>query len=442
MKCPRTRTGRCNRFVLIAAAAAAGVLAPLTFTPRALAQEHGPADVIHEAREGERDAAYAEAELAASRRVLDQAIARADTTAKLIATLRQESQSHAERIGKLNTGDEGKRLASTLDPLTAGDVAKMLATPAVDAARLAANQKQADDVLRQLKAQREQVVAGYVPPQDLIGELDGLLTWAREQRSKVRDQGEWLDQQLSAAPKDLDLSKAPTLHDVVVDFQRRDAAAREKARLQGAEDAQNEGRAAIGEAARTAELERLIQQANLHLEQTRASLEVEKGEAAARLKKQLDDEAQRLADLNKQLAQNRGERALQDAKARADEEKARQEAALVAKRQQAAAPRVGEVLAPFLSAGYMQPSGKITLDQGPVSFSQLRKSGALERSERGLVALIKVATSSRDKQRPRWGLKTTTLSHLTPAQLEMVKEAQQDLIHYGDVLVEQGKLAK
>ncbi len=400
-----------------------------------------PADVAREADQSRRDALSQQAQRAFTRRLLDQAIARADSIVKLMASLKQESDAFAQRIAKLKDDDDGKRLASTLDELTARDFARIIDTPLVDAECFTVNQKQAEAVLAQLKAERDQNVPGYVPPDTLVEELNSLLKWTKDQRANVKQQNEWIEQQILGVPKEFDLAAAPTLRQKLASYRRQEDAARQTARLAGAEQAKKEGHAAIMKAERTAELERLLQNANARLNAARAEIEDQKIEQEMIRKKEQDQYAKRIADLDAELARNRAERAKQVAESKVVEERGKQDADLVLKRERASSPRVKEVLAPFASPGYYQPRGPMSIDKGPMSLAALRQAGALERNQKGLTALILAGVTPQDKERPRWGFQPI-VRNLTAAQLELVKEAQQYMIDYGDVLVEMGVLAK
>jgi hypothetical protein len=367
---------------------------------------------------------------AMARRLLDAAIARADSISKVLTTLKQESQALAQRLAKLPEGDEGKRLASTLDVLSAEDLGDLLDTPAVDLDLLAVHQKHAEALLADLKKQRQNDVPGSRPPDEIVGELIELLKWANAQRAKVRQQGEWIDLQLLTVAKDFDAARAPTLQQRLREFRRMESAEKQEARRLGREQAKAEGLAKLTEIERIIELERRLQEADLA-----------KQKASAKRAKAKTASDKELADLNAKLAKVNAELARQKARTEAELLEGKDAAALIVRRAEAARPRVREVLKPFISPGYFQPPHNMSIDAGPMSLSGIRQFGALERTEKGLDLLIRIAMTSEDKVRPRWGFKEP-VRRMPKDQVEFVNEAQRYLIEYGDILVEQGVLAK
>jgi len=108
---------------------------------------------------------------------------------------------------------------------------------------------------------------------------------------------------------------------------------------------------------------------------------------------------------------------------------------------------VAKALAPFVSEGYWQPGRRPDqcTEKGPVSFSALQSSGALQDTPRGLQQLLTAGTALpngrlQDKVRPRWGY-PTQVARLSPAQLEALKTAQRYLRDFGPTLVELKVLA-
>ena len=79
-------------------------------------------------------------------------------------------------------------------------------------------------------------------------------------------------------------------------------------------------------------------------------------------------------------------------------------------------------------------------DSVPMSLSELRASGALDPSTKGINALILVANRG-ENDRPHWG-KIRTVATATDDAVATAKKAQQYLIDLGDALVAEGMLSK
>jgi hypothetical protein len=115
---------------------------------------------------------------------------------------------------------------------------------------------------------------------------------------------------------------------------------------------------------------------------------------------------------------------------------------LVLKRK-AESPEIQAELAPFITAGNLTAKGRISLENQPISYSELKSMGALEPTPAGIQKMVNVAYTSRDKVRPRWEFKQRTSQSWkhVPADMERVKAAQALLIELGPVMVEMGQLA-
>lgn len=131
----------------------------------------------------------------------------------------------------------------------------------------------------------------------------------------------------------------------------------------------------------------------------------------------------------------------------ADEERQRQQAEL--DRRKVALQRdmtdVKRYLAPFIAKGYAQPNGYFaaqTATAGPMSYSRIVAAGALKESREGMQLLVNYATRGNDRERA--GFPTCDGSEYQWAELnkDYVRRAQELLTLYGDLLVEQGLLAK
>ena len=161
-------------------------------------------------------------------------------------------------------------------------------------------------------------------------------------------------------------------------------------------------------------------------------------------------EAERYAEeVRRKLAEEQAakERAWQEreAKLKLEESKTKvavqektDEARRVELRKKAADPTVRAKLAPFITPGYTQVGG-MSVDKKPYSFAGLQTGGALAPTPTGLANLVFVASTTKDRVRPRWHM-NPELFQRKPQELETAKEAQQLLNELGEVLVEMGDL--
>ena len=114
------------------------------------------------------------------------------------------------------------------------------------------------------------------------------------------------------------------------------------------------------------------------------------------------------------------------------------EARKVELKKKASTPEVQGKLAPFITPGHAQIGG-VSPDALPHSLSKLQGCGALDPTMRGMGALLEVAISKNDTQRPRWSIdRKFWVNH--PADIAKIKEALALLNELGPVLVEMGKL--
>jgi hypothetical protein len=114
-------------------------------------------------------------------------------------------------------------------------------------------------------------------------------------------------------------------------------------------------------------------------------------------------------------------------------------------------PQILALLAPLTTPDYAQPrsvTGQLVLEEktaekAPVSLTTLRSLGALDPKEPGLrkIALI---NSYKWTSRPRWNMiyQAPEPSLWSPQQFEMIRKTQEYLRKYGDLLVDEGKLAR
>jgi hypothetical protein len=100
-------------------------------------------------------------------------------------------------------------------------------------------------------------------------------------------------------------------------------------------------------------------------------------------------------------------------------------------------------LAPFTTKGVLTANHKTSYDAQPISLAALRSRGALAKTESGIRELHRIAAHGADDMRPRWrlGEQMYALNRWKSSDVEYVKTAQQYLIKYGEVMVEEGWLS-
>ena len=147
------------------------------------------------------------------------------------------------------------------------------------------------------------------------------------------------------------------------------------------------------------------------------------------------------AELERQKKDAATSRAVQDKSAdiqrkqTMDEAKRKEQVALLK------SPEVQDLLAPFFSKGYWQPSSKRgSYEPGPISLNSLRQLGALRSDTQGLEKLLWAGRIYYDKERPRWPY-GPTLSGLPPKDRDKVVQAHKYLIEMGELMVQEGYLA-
>jgi hypothetical protein len=108
--------------------------------------------------------------------------------------------------------------------------------------------------------------------------------------------------------------------------------------------------------------------------------------------------------------------------------------------------KVKSLLRPFISHGMTQPKGRqfIVADQeGPVSLARLRSTGALEPTAEGREILYWITSANKMNDRDLGGFPDQGLGAAAKRRnLATVKQAQDLLIKYGDLMEKDGILAK
>lgn len=117
------------------------------------------------------------------------------------------------------------------------------------------------------------------------------------------------------------------------------------------------------------------------------------------------------------------------------------------RREAALATEVASVLAPFFEPRSIQPSlagsfsikFSTTFDSAPMSLGKIKSIGALDPSVVGLKKLALLG-GNRKLPEPRWSIASQP-GNWSGGDEDYLKKAQQYLIDYGDILVQEGKLS-
>ncbi len=399
---------------------------------------------------------YEEAERAITRRLLTTALLRAQSAKELADQIVVTHKAHTERLQALLTSDEGKRLAAVLNVSSAKTFTIYMDEPILKDAEVRSHQQQAEKLVDGLKRQLETAPAGFVPPEKTMEEISDLALWASVSLARLRERDRWLQDQLAAGiPKNLDMNKIPTLEAKIGEFRRRQAELWNAADQAGAQKAEVESVQKRREAAYAAEMERALEQTNRMLREARQDLERSKIEFNSHLKVLEEEHALRVTELNKQMAELEAKRAVTKATTEAVVQQGKNDAERVLLVQRCKDPQVQNKLAPFIGEGTWQPGdrrGKPTFNvKGPVSYTKIKASGALERNAEGLKKLYilgnatysgQIATGNThpDTERPKWGYNVLP-AKLSSSDWDQIKEAQTWLIELGPTMVEIGMLA-
>lgn len=202
-----------------------------------------------------------------------------------------------------------------------------------------------------------------------------------------------------------------------------------------------EGKKRAAEAARilAEELERAQHESAQKFATAKADAKRLIGEEKAKMERLLGEhEAQRLAELADDAMREERER-LEQRK----EQLARQQ---LEAEFQAALPEIRSLLTPFLSDGYTQPGRhgtfERTTEKGPVSFSQLKGSGLLDKNVDSIGRLHFATTANSINDRPYGSFPPQSIGSGERARtLTAVQRAQELLNKYGELLVEKEMLA-
>jgi len=345
--------------------------------------------------------------------------ARAEQVAQDLKTLAAELTGWHTRFTSLMTAEEGKRIVAAGTYLDFFSALSEKSRPSEN--QLAVWRDQIDKLLEPLKSASTKKNETFVAPKDYVQLIDQI---AKEVRQALDD-----------------LQQDRALLDVVL---------RDTAKVDPADMTLNEALARRREEEIRVFSQRVSQARQSALESSGKLLEDAEAQrvaaSAAKQKQIIDNERQRL-ELDTQALKDQAEAAQQSFAAQ-------QAKAKLVREMEADMDEIRNLLRPFIEPGFKQPLDYInfqaTLEKGPVSFSKIKGTGALDNTMEALTKLMSIGTS-KGNDRPRGGfpvfhytVPTTKLRDFLekdPKMREKLQRAQELLNKYGPLLVERGMLS-
>lgn len=449
-------------------------LCPLSWATVAWPQTLSPeeSEALLRGREKKRDQQKGEEEQ--YQRTIQQHLDRIKEVTEVLGQLEAKAQVFLPRMGAMLTNDDGKRLAHN-DAATL-EFLRIREERLVTMEQIKAKQQALQAVTESLAA-RLKLHAGYAPDDTQKSEVEGFYYWAQDRLGQITAYDAWLTENINRAPKDLDLKKVRTLEATINAFLAARLQFLADLREKGVIEAREESADIIQANARIAEAERLREGSERDLREARAETARKRTEFEQVLKFKEAENSQRVAKLEGQILEinSAADSRLKEAQMKFDDETDE----LKRKLQAAEARRYSEntnsqiahddiiseadqrvleqrcrdlqvkaLLAPFLDRGYGKPyllEGRYIrwkrydkVDPVPLSLSDLRQLGALERTARGFTILQAIASSDGDN-RSRWSGGDWQKN---PELKDRIEEAQKQLIELGSTLVKLDMLQK
>lgn len=419
---------------------------PFVFAEPGLAQS-----AEDQAKSAERAARRREELEERMRRIVAQFTSTIRETAAMVDRLGEMHATATKRMQELMKSDDGKRIgrdAATLMALVRGED-----EPPVTGEQIAARRSAIQSLLTGMENELKRDAVGYLPEDATRRELDEILFWTRDRMSRLTEREAWLDDLLAKTPRDVDVSREPTLEERIRGYRAEIRRAANEAAAAGDKVGRQQGSESLSEAARIAALEKAQAESQRLLRESRAETERMKLDYELRLK-QLEQERAReaaeaeirykdaMAELERAQKAADAKRALEDTEADAEAGKVMAEAERKKLQARCEDPEVKRLLAPFTEPGYFQPRGR-GIDKKPMSLQALKDSGALGTDEKSLRVFWKLS-SQPENDRPHFDFPTKgpfNLRHLSGEQIETLKKARDCLRELGPTLVELGKLS-
>ncbi len=408
------------------------------------------------------------------------AVARANMTAfenrvaeadQQLREFKSQHDAFAARLGEIMQNDLGRRIA--VQNHQAGLVIMdWMDAPLMRESDFNERRVFADAMVRVIAERKERPDVPFSVEPQQRNRTDDVYLWARERASRLAERRAWLDDTIRSVDSSQPVEGVATLAEAIEAFRkaRRDLWA--QAASTGKQLARKEAEPQMTEAARIAELEKLLQETEQRLREARQEIEIERMQFESRLsireaeaiKAAAEAEEARLnllAETEHMQRLEAANRRLQEELSKADERDTLDNAERVRLEQLAKSPSVQRDLAPFFARGTWQPNQRASQQgsaaPGPISFGALKEVGALAEDQQGLMQLLAVANAQgcagakslihwhqnnrhQDRERTKWGYPRQFRS-LTAADQDEVRRIQKLLNELGPTLVELGLLA-
>lgn len=358
-----------------------------------------------------------------------------------LTAMQQAVQKLGARQKELLTSESGKRIAS--DPLAVMTFIQIRDEPMPTTEQVGKKLEQVDAVLTGVEARLKRPRIEDLPSSQQRRDVLDAYSWAKARTDRISERLDSLEGLLAVSPSSGELSNAPTLDAAIKEYKTRFSRFLNEGWQRGEAKAAERAQQTMTEAGEKAALEQAAQKARLELEKVNAENQRLKTEHEAELRRLREQQDQRLADLDRELAVARSARLKQEAETTVIAQKGEEDAAKVLKRKKCQDAEVKALLAPFLTEGYRQPGqNQPTVDKQPMSLTALRQAGALERTIPGLSALTNILRRDYydDPDRPSIPF-PGPYETLSGTDMEKVKKIQGLLNELGETMVEMKMLA-
>ncbi|MBI1827322.1 MAG: hypothetical protein HY287_03975 [Planctomycetes bacterium] len=380
-----------------------------------------------------------------------------EQTAETLDGLLLRVDAFENRKKVLLTSDEGKRVAH--DPAGLMSYMELDRSPVAGADDLRARREIVAGLLSALRQEAAKVDVGFLPDEAVRDQIDEQYFWAKDRTAKLAVQESLFDKLVKQAPTAVELAKAKTLEQAILDYRARWFEFLRDGRIVGEEQAKEQSQQVITDAAKAAELDRARAEAERLLSEARAETERMRVDYELRIEQQVLQEKERqaqadiryqdtLAELERLRKTADAERHAKDIDTQVKTGRMQGDAEKKLLKERCHEPKVQQTLAPFLSKGYLRPDGtynsvsfKGNYDSSqpvPISFKDLLELGALAPSGSGCDTLYSIGKDPRDTIRMRW---PQAYDWRTDSRTrELVPDAQKLLSELGPTLVELGML--
>lgn len=356
-----------------------------------------------------------------------------DRTRTALAKLRSLVTDANEQLRALATNSDGRRLAAdraTVSTIFHRGLLTMTVTAESIDSRLADLEK-AKKSVDDAKGQELDSVAARARESAIAA-----AAWADLRSAEVSERQGFFASALKVAPTGVK-TDGPTLREALdsyaIAFDRWSV----ELFRQGVEQGRGEKESELVAKGRLAALLEAEQKLRLLEEATRVRMQEEKTLKEAEMERQLD----RVAELERENQRLRAERVLKDAQSDAAANAVTRQAEREKLRDRAKSPEVRALLSNLSAPGFKQPGkdGVMRNDSvksEPISLSQLRSSGALDQTPKGLQYMMKVLTDTRDSDRPRKAFSRKAYGELKAEEKEWLAKLQSTITELGDALVD------